>query len=50
MFPTTQVLLISDVRAAQLPRVWRRPSTWTPFDVLRCIRTLELLPLPPAGS
>ena len=33
MFPTTQVLVISGVLAAPLPRVWRTPSTWTTFDV-----------------
>ena len=26
-------MLISDVHAAPLPRVWRTPSTWPPFDV-----------------
>ena len=50
MFPTTQVLVISGVLAAPLPRVWRTPSTWTTFDVPLRSRTLALLPLHPPRS
>jgi hypothetical protein len=50
VFPIPQAMVISDVHAASLARVWRVPPTWTPLDVPPCSRTLALLPLPPAGS
>ena len=50
MFPIRQPMVISDVHAPPPPRVWRTPSTWTPFGVPLCSRTLALLLLPPVGS
>lgn len=38
VFPIPPAMVISDVHAAPLPRVWRIPSTWIPFGVPLCSR------------